>query len=268
MKRFVLFVLLICLALSVFAQDIVTLDLMDMDIENQKAFMFLYGYEAILEELCKGCFLALDVNLNYIGGWRTEQTPDDFAVNIPVNTITTVRAVPVAVARIMFQLLDDNETVVRLLDSLENVYLVCMFLPSEGMTVANPSYNYGQRLLEEELARHGVNPGDFYAFMETQTDETSGKPITMDSMVATMYRGDASAKDIVLDGLGRMEELKNKENRLESYTPLILQILLYSVAGIAGLALIYLFFHLVSKHNLKKADRLAEMEKHNAEISD
>ena len=250
------------------AQDVVTIDLLDMDFEDQRAFMFLYGYEAILEELCKGCFLALDIDLNYIGGWRTEMTPDDFAVNIPANTITIVEVFPNPVAKIMFQLLNDNETVAKLTSDIEYVYVVCMFLPSDGMVVTNPSYNYGQRLLEAELARHGVNPNDFYAFMETQTDEVSGKPITLDSMVTTMYRGDATAKDIVLDGLGRMQAQKNKESMIEPYMPILLKILLISLASFGGLVFIYLMYSLISRHALKKADKLAEMEKHNAEISD
>ena len=266
MKKTLTVLLLVMVAFSLSAAELVNVDLSELDTEEKMAYMFLYGYEAVLEELCKGCFLAIDEDFEYIGGWRTSRTPEDFAVNVPAGTITTVEVLPRGLATVMFQLLKDNETAAKLTGIRgDGLYVVCMFLPEDDMVLAEPSFNYGQRLLEDELARHGVNPSDFYSFMAGQTDSETGNPITLESMVYTMYSGAATAREIVLDGMGRMEAAKQTGHGISSYSDIIAYALLVTVGVLVVIVLVYSIHESLSRKRLRKADAQAEMDKHNEE---
>lgn len=257
----IVFLVLFVFLAAVSAADTVPVDVSQMNDDDALSYMFLYGYEAIMEELCKGCFLAIDEDLSYLGGWRTPQTPEDFAVNIPASAIAIPQVLPKGLAMTMFTLLGDYETSAAISGIKgPGIYAVCIFLPEKGMTVGDPTYNHGQKLLENELARHGLNPSEFYAFME-------GQGVTLDMMVATMYRGDATAQDIVLDGMGMMEALKTDDGIVRQLLGphaglIVVLILAFIAAGFIVLAVILI----TGKRSRLKVDELekeARREEHN-----
>lgn len=261
MKKTITVLLLAVLCFCVFADEIVTVDLEEMDEEDRLTYLFLYGYEAIFQEACKGAFLALNPeDLDYIGGWRTEQTPEDFCTEIPVGTIATVQGLPMGVAKTMFALLNDKETVAKL-DGLryDSIYVICMFLPVEGMVVENSAYNYARRLLEKEVARHGIEPSAFYEYM-------ANKGISQESMIYTMYMNEASASEIVLDYLGMVEAERQKETPLTKIHKNIGYICMGSFGFLALLLIILWVHNTIVKKKLEKADEQAKIESHNQSI--
>jgi hypothetical protein len=261
MKKTIIVVLLISLCCCTFADEIVTVDLEEMDEEDRLAYLFFYGYEAIFQEACKGAFLALNPeDLDYIGGWRTEQTPEDFCTEIPVGTIATIQGLPMGVAKTMFALLNDKETVAKL-DGLkyDSIYVVCMFLPVEDMVVENSAYNYAKRLLEKEVSRHGIEPSVFYEYM-------ANKGISQESMVYTMYMNEATASEIVLDYLGMVEAEKEHGTTLTKMHKTIGYVCLGSL-GVLAILLIVLWLHnMLVKKKLEEAEAQAEIDQHNAGI--
>lgn len=260
MKKTIVVLVLFCVVFSLCAESSVTVDLSDMDDEDKLAFMFFYGYEAIMQKACKGAFLAIDSDMNYIGGWRTDQTPEDFCTNIPAGVIATTQVLPMGIAKTMFLLIGDNETVAKLIGmDCAGIYAVCMFLPYEGMELQAPAYNYGKRLLEDEAVRHGLNPKDFFSFMESQG-------ITEESMVYTMYNNTATASEIVLDAMGMMEAQKPKGSLIESASGKLLIICGGCVGFLILLMLALIIYNRLVENKLKKADRRAEIEKHNKEV--
>lgn len=265
MKRILtVLILLAFLAASLSARDIITVDVSGMNDEDALSYMFLYGYEAIMEEACKGCFLAIDEEMNYLGGWRTPQTPDDFAVNIPAQAIAIPQVLPKGLAMTMFSLLGDHETTAAVSGiSGAGIYAVCIFLPEEGMVIGDPVYDHGRRLLEDELTRHGLNPSDFYAFMETQG-------ITLDMMVATMYRGDATAREIVVDAMGMMESSRTEDNPVKNLLgpyvgPVISLAILVCIAGIVILVVV-LATRKKNRNLLEELGKDSFREEHNNEL--
>lgn len=262
MKKVTVILILSCVLFSLFAEQSVNVDLSDMDDEEKLSFMFFYGYEAIMQKVCKGAFLALDADLNYIGGWRTDQTPEDFCTNIPAGVITTVQVLPMGIAKTMFMLIEDNETVAKLIGmDCDGIYAVCMFLPYEGMELQSPAYNYGKRLLEEEAIRHGLNPEDFFSFMENQG-------ITEESMVYTMYNNSATASEIVLDAMGMMEAQKPKGSLIQSAGGTLLLISGACVGALILFMLILLIYNRLVEKKLKKADKQMQIEEHNKEVEE
>lgn len=258
MKKTVIIVLLLCVFSFLFAEQSVAIDLSEMDEQEQLAFMFLYGYEAILQKTCKGAFLALDADMNYIGGWRTAQTPEDFCTNIPVGVITTMQVLPMGVAKTMFLLLEDRETVAKLEGmKAEGIYGVCIFLPYEGMELESSAYNYGKRLLEAEAIRHGLEPEEFFAFM-------AGQGISEEIMVYTMYNNLATSSEIVLDAMGRMQ--KEEKSFIEDAGSIFVVVcgICVGLIGIAGIVLVC--HNLMVKKKLLRADAQAKIDKHNKEV--
>lgn len=258
MKKALLVMALLCVLGCLYAEESVAVDFSGMDSQEKAAFMFFYGYEAIMEKACKGAFLALDQESNFIGGWQTDQTPEDFCTNLPAGVIATSLVLQTDLAKAMFYLLEDKETVAKL-DGMACswVYVVCVFLPYEGMELQEPVYSCGKRLLEDEAVRHGLNPEEFFAFMQAQG-------ISEESLVYTMYNGIASSSEIVLDALGMMQTKK------ESAVANMKDVLIYMCLGCVGLIVIagvFLAIHgLVVKKKLSQADRQAKIEKHNKEV--
>lgn len=259
MRKVVLVVALLCVFSCLFAEESVAVDLSGMDEQEKFAFMFYYGYEAIMQKSCKGAFLALDQDMNFIGGWQTDQTPDDFCTNIPGGTVATMQVLPIGLAKAMFYLLEDGETVARL-EGMEKgigIYAVCLFLPYEGMELEAPAYNYGKRLLEDEAIRHGLNPEDFFAFMQAQG-------VSEESLVYTMYNDIATASEIVLDAMGMMQEEKRSFIKSISDKLALACVLCF---GVIVLVLLVLILHgKIVEKKLKKAEEKAKIDKHNEEV--
>jgi hypothetical protein len=258
MRKAILVLVLLCVFSCLFAQESVTVDLSGMDEQEKLAFMFFYGYEAIMQKACKGAFLALDPDMNYIGGWRTDQTPEDFCTNIPVGVITTMQVLPMGVAKTLFLLLGDRETVAKLEGlNYDGIYAVCMFLPYEGLELEAPAYNYGKRLLEDEAIRHGLNPEDFFAFMQKQG-------ISEESLVYTMYSNTATASEIVLDALGMMQV--KEESVLSNAKDVLLLVCAGCIGVMALIGGVWALYSLVVRKKLSRAEALAQIDKHNKEV--
>lgn len=260
MKKTLLVSLLIATAALSFAQDAVAVDVSDMDAEEQLAFMFFYGYEAIMEECCKGAFLAFDPDWNYIGGWRTDQTPEGFCTDVPTGTIATMQILPIGIAKTMFLLLGDRETVAKMVGlDCDGVYACCLFLPHENMVLEAPAYNYGRRLLDDEIVRHGLEPSEFYAFMENEG-------VTLDGMVYAMYADTASASEIVLDGMGRMESKRAKAPLLSTLRDPMVLVCLGCLATLVLLMVMLLVYNFLVRRRLAGADAQAERDEHNSQV--
>lgn len=261
-KVFALVTLLVAAAAVSFAQDTIAVDVSDMDTDDQLAFMFFYGYEAILEECCKGAFLAFDPDWNYIGGWRTDQTPEGFCTDVPTGTIATMQILPIGIAKTMFLLLEDRETVAKMVGlDCDGVYVCCLFLPEDDMVVEAPAYNYGRRLLDDEIVRHGLEPSEFYAFME-------GEGVTLDGMVYAMYGDTATASEIVLDGMGRMESKRAKAPLLSSLKDPMALVCLGSLAVLVVLVVLLMVYNVIVGRKLARADAQAERDEHNRQVED
>lgn len=265
MKHIIAILLIVfAVAFPAFSTDIIPVDVSGMNEDDALAYMFLYGFEAIMEETCKGCFLAMDENLSYLGGWRTTQTPEDFAVNIPSSAIAIPQVLPKGLAMTMFSLLGDFETSAAISGITgAGIYAVCIFLPEEGMVVSDPTYNYGQKLLEDELTRHGLNPDTFYSFMEQQG-------ITLDMMVATMYRGDTTAREIVVDAMGMMESVRDDSDPVRDFlgpqTGLILQISAAAAAVFVIVMAVVLLTRKKTGRDLERIEKEARREEHNDDL--
>ena len=258
MKKLVLVFVLCCIFSCLWAQESVTVDLSGMDGQEKLAFMFFYGYEAIMQKTCKGTFLALDEDMEYIGGWRTDQTPEDFCTNIPAGVITTMQVLPMGVAKTMFLLIEDRETVAKLEGmDCDGIYAVCMFLPYEGMELEAPAYNYGKRLLEDEAIRHGLNPEDFFAFMAEQG-------LSEESLVYTLYNNSATASEIVLDAMGRMQ--KQEKSAFANVSGLLAWVCFLCVGVIVLILFVWVLHGHIVEKKLLKADLQAKIDKHNREV--
>lgn len=263
MKRILIIVLMLFTCLGILsAQDIVTADLENMHPEDKLAYLFFYGHEAIAEDVCVGCFLVFDEDMNYIGGWRTSRTPADFTSNIPSNAVSTAQAVPTSVAKMMCEVIPDSETAAKL-SIVEDpaVYVVCIFIPEEDMVVSNLSFSFGERLLTDEIVRHGLNKEEFLNFMVSLDP-----PVTLEMMVETMYRGGATAREIVLEGMGLMEQAKHPEDNTAKIMGVVTRIIFVALLVGATLTVVLLLYFSIAKKRMQKLERKALMEEHNKNL--
>lgn len=196
LKKLFITVFLFCLFMvPLFAEDTDTssfvypsheetvINLTDMPVDESMHYAFLYGYQAILENLCNGALLSFDIHDNYIAGYLTPKAPDYFCVRISPKTITTVEPITKGALMAMYYLLGDRSSYSALMASEEEVFVACvMFEPVENMVVTPLWFNQSQTRLENAVTAQGLNIAEFYEIMLQQG-------YSKDSLVASVEKG-------------------------------------------------------------------------------
>lgn len=210
--------------------------LADMPADESEHYAFQYGFQAILEKKCDGAFLTLTEGGDYVGGFLTENAPDDFCVRISTDTLVVAEPIVKDLAMAMYGMLGDRMSISSLMNcSEEYVIGIIMFRPEEGMVVTPLWYAEAENLLKEASIAVGLNPDELYSIMAEQGYDR-------DSLVASVDKG-VSATDIALDAVKIKKDNQTASAKEKSFffrSKIIRNILLLEGAG-----LVLLFLYLI-----------------------
>lgn len=187
--------------------DEIILNLNDLPPEESSHYAFLFGYQAILEKKCNGAFLAFTEDNTYVGGFLTENAPDDFCTKISPNTICVSEPISKDTIMAMYSLLGDRMSLSSLMNRQESAFVgVVMFEVEDDMVLTPLWYAQSEERLEKNAIAHGLNPDDLYLIMaENGYDK--------DSLIASVESG-ISPSDIVKDAL-RIQNDINRSEKIE-----------------------------------------------------
>lgn len=187
----------------------IILNLNDLPPEESSHYAFLFGYQAILEKKCNGAFLAFTEDNTYVGGFLTENAPDDFCTKISPNTICVSEPISKDTIMSMYSLLGDRMSLSSLMNRQENAFVgVVMFEVEENMVLTPLWYAQSEERLEKNAIALGLNPNDLYLIMaENGYDK--------DSLIASVESG-ISPSDIVKDALKIQNDIIHSEKNQKS----------------------------------------------------
>lgn len=221
------------------------------DFDTQMNYWFLASYDLMMQKKGLGGLLAFGPDMEYVGGYRMDGTPEDFFVNMPRSTLCTPCLLPTIVAEAMYASLGDMESVASLKAyEIENdfVMMISVLKLYETVELEDTVYSRARQDIEAGINAQGLNPDDVY-----RVYEAAG--LTKDDVIHLLIDGKKTIDEIVLDGLRmlraeRSNVLQEEEARLNRIVMLAIGLL----AFIGIVVIVLLIISMRSHHKAIKAE--------------
>ena len=160
------------------------------DIDTLMLYGFAMSYEGLLQGVGDGGLIAYTSDNEWVTGWRPDTTPVSFFESLPRSTLVTPVVLPKEAAAALFIGLGDIASA-RIIKGLpaENTHLIVIsFWKTYGeVTLRDPLYVMAERLTNERIQAHGLDPESFYKEYEA----ISG--VTEMDFITSMMAPDANA---------------------------------------------------------------------------
>lgn len=235
-KKLVFIICLLCLSFAIFAnayqtsQEIVTVDFDSMPYEEQTAYMFLFGIEAMMQNKAKGALLLFDKQDNYLSGFLTDNTREDFCYKISNQTIATFQIVTPDIAKVFFAMLNDINSC-RVLDTVQDDLVTVVVLAEfDKDSILEPvAYSWAKQQLNNSITAYGIELDDFYNYIFEKTS------LTQENLIMAMYTEDKTALDYINYYLTNKKADKTNNSLLSQFAPTM--IIVICVVGFLILAI-------------------------------
>lgn len=218
--------------------EIVNVNQDDFETRDElELYWFLTSYNLILQGKGQGGLLCFSDTGEYLAGYSTPGTPEDFFLDLPPSTLSIPYVFPTEVAMAMYASLDNLESYNALIKHLDNgntaVILISVLKLYDPVVSGDPVYGITKEIIEKSVNASGLDIEPFYSiFEENGIGETD--------LVNMVISGQYSASDLALEAIRLMKESRQEQGAFERFLPLI--VIVASVAFvILSVSVVFLF---------------------------
>lgn len=209
-KAFVL-VLLFLMALTLLrpigAEEAVRLS--DLDCELSDEFYMLTAVDLLAQGQAKGGLLCFDGEMNYIYGYSTAGTPEDFFTNVPPSTLTMGLVLPIRVIEALYLTLGDAASYAvlegLLLENKTALVAVVLCKVENDVILEDAVYNVARKQLEEASVANGLDPDEMYSLFGM-------KGIAQQELVGRVTKGE-SPSAIAIEALSIRKTVNRQDTQ-------------------------------------------------------
>lgn len=186
------FVLLLCFSLSAEPSEVSAF--FDEDSESELCFMYLMGYEVVLQDRIPSAFMIYDENENIFTGWASNVTPSDYFDTNHSDNVTVMRLLPCNVLRLMFKALGDTSTVSILERVADDKLLasVVVFRMDKDFVFEDTATYLARESLYRSIHANGYSNELFFAMAEKLA-------LGEEDLVSVIAEGEKSPSEVIED---------------------------------------------------------------------
>lgn len=183
-------------------------------------YWFIASYNLMLQGKGRGGILAFDPEgLEYVAGYRMDDTPEDFFTNLPNSTLVSPMFMPALVAKAIYASLGDSESISRLayLDDDEAIMLVSVLklYDNENIVLEEAAFSIARQALEGSFGASGLNIQPAYDVYERHG-------VSQDELIDMVLSAEKTPNEISLDAIRMMKaEKEASASNISQYVPLL-----------------------------------------------